>query len=226
MKKYLLLLPALLIITAKLNAQSDERIYFNNGNWETGIVLELIPDSSLTFKKESGEVEVYRMRDVRRIIKRYHETLNKEIPDQTIDGAISINGSFSITKYEGAYYNTIINPSFNFFIAKNVCFGTIFSIESFSKPFSLDDALYKGGLALTVFFGSSPNKPFLGIEGMMQSEYHPMFEASVFGGYNYAISKNLAIQPAIKVGFLEIDKNNEFKYSRITIGIGLANYIF
>lgn len=225
MRQNIMLAAMLLLITAKLNAQADERIYFNNGNWETGVILELIPDSTVTLKKESGDVESYSMRDVRKIIKRFHETLNVEIPNQTISGAVSINGGIYVAKYEGSYYHIIFNPSFNFFTTTNLSFGMVVSAENTSKGFSLNNALYRMGGSVQYFFDEKPSKPFMGLEIVLQSENDMMFEASVFAGHNYAISKNLAIQPAIKLGFIDFDKTG-MKHTRITLGVGIANYIF
>jgi hypothetical protein len=223
--KRIIILSLLLCITAKAYAQTEERIYFyNNGKHVSGVILEIVPDSAVTIKTESGAIISYQMKYVRRIVKLQHEILNKEEPNQMEHRTFSITGGLYFARHK-EYGHIVINPSFNYFYMKDNSLGLILEMEEYSNAISLNGLNIKVGGVYQHFIGEEHSRPFIGLELFMNNEVYEVFEAAFCAGYNIPLSRNLAFQPEIKYSFYDFE-DHALKYQRISIGFKIANYIF
>lgn len=150
-------------------------------------------------------------------------TAADKLGSQTLKGTMSLSGevyySYSNARNAGVH-NIMVAPNAGYFISDNFMLGLNVSYNYFKSSPSSDWFLGLGP-SLEYYFGESANKFFArvgllyGSSDVGSSETY--FQPAV--GYSIAISKNVALQPAISMGFGE-------KNTTIMFGLGIRNFIF
>ena len=179
---------------------------------------------------------------------------DSSLQSQTKKGTISLSGSISYSntkiKYDYSYLGSsrtqdfsydqiMLNPSMDFFIIDNFSLGFVLSYQRISGDVNTSDQLGVGPI-FHYYIGSQASKPFVyldllvstssteisSVNSVSSSTSSSSYSLGLGFGYNIALSKNIALQPAIIYQLLDPEHGSFGDVKTLLISIGVNNFLF